>query len=53
MKTGEIVNFHSHVRKEVVDAYKVHDPHYHYNDACSVCIAEMLVTIYRWYNTQI
>lgn len=53
VKTGEIVNFHSHVRKEVVDAYKVHDPHYHYNDACSVCIAEMLVTIYRWYNTQI
>jgi len=47
--TGEIVNFHPHIRQELVDAYKVFQPHYHYNQGCSVCIAEMLRDIYRFY----
>jgi hypothetical protein len=50
MKTQEIVNFHPHIRLEVVNAYKFWNPHYHYDDKCPVCIAEMLHTIYSFYN---
>ena len=52
IQSGEIINFHPHVRSEVVAAYRVADPHYHYNDGCAACIAEMLVTVYRYYKTQ-
>jgi len=52
-KTGELVNFHPHIRKEVADAYRVEHPHFHYNDNCTACICEMITTIYRYYNKKI
>jgi len=48
-KTGEVVNFHQDIRREIVDAYKVHNPYFHYNDNCQACVTEMLSIIYRWY----
>lgn len=51
-KTGELVNFAPHIRSEVVNAYKMVDPYYHYNDRCQACIIDMLMTIYRWYETK-
>lgn len=53
MKCGEIVNFHHHIQAEVLQAYRSHDPHYHYQNTCPVCVAEFLVTAYKWYNSQI
>jgi hypothetical protein len=53
IQTGEIVNLHPHIKDEIVNAYKVEFPFYHYQKNCSVCLAEMLVTIYRWYEKQI
>ena len=50
-KTGELVNFHPHVRAEVVAAYQLAHPHYSYNDGCAACISEMITTIYRWYKS--
>jgi len=52
MKTQELVGFPLHVRQEVVDAYRVEHPHYTYNQNCHVCVCEMLVTIYRYYENQ-
>lgn len=52
-KTGELVNFHPHIRSEIVEAYKVEHPHYSYNQSCSACIMEMITTIYKWYNKQV
>lgn len=52
-KTGELVNFHPHIRKEVADAYRVEHPHFHYNDNCTACICEMITTIYRYYNSKV
>ena len=51
--TGELVNFHPHIRKEVADAYRVENPYFVYNDNCSACICEMIVTIYKYYNQKI
>ena len=52
MKTQELVGFTLQIRQEVVDAYKVEHPHYTYNQNCHVCVTEMLVTIYRYYEKQ-
>lgn len=52
MKTGEVVNLHPHIKNEIVNAYRVEFPHYHYNMACSACTLEMLVQVYRWYEKQ-
>ena len=52
MKTQELVGFTLQIRQEVVDAYKVEHPHYSYNQNCHVCVTEMLVTIYRYYEKQ-
>lgn len=49
-KTGEMINLHPHIRQEIVDAYRVEFPHYHYNGSCYVCILEMMATIYKWYD---
>ncbi len=51
IKTGEIVNLYPHVKSEIIDAYRVEHPHYHCNISCAACVAEMLVTIYNWYNS--
>lgn len=51
-KTGEIVNLHPHIRDEIVNAYKVDFPLFHYNPNCAACTGEMLITIYNWYNKQ-
>lgn len=48
-KTGELINFFPHVRGEIVAAYRVEHPHYHYNESCGACIREMITTIYKWY----
>lgn len=53
MKCGEIVNFHHHIQAEILEAYRSHDPHYHYQNTCPVCVAEFLVTAYKWYNNEI
>ena len=50
MQTGEVVNLHPHIKEEIVNAYRIEHPHYHYNSNCSACIAEMLTTIYSYYN---
>lgn len=52
VKTGELVGFAPHIRSEVAAAYRVADPHYHWNDGCPACIAEMITVIYRWYKNQ-
>mgnify|MGYP006266940817 CR=1 FL=1 len=49
VQTGEVVNLYPHIRQEIVDAYKVEHPNYHYNGGCYACVVEMLNTIYRWY----
>jgi hypothetical protein len=51
MQTGEVVNLHPHIKEEIVNAYRIEHPHYHYNSNCSACIAEMLTTIYSYYNS--
>ena len=53
VKTGEIINLHPHVKDEIVEAYKVEFPFYTYQKNCAACMAEMLVTVYRWYESQI
>ena len=53
VRTGEVINLHPHIKEEIVEAYKVEFPFYHYQKNCAACTAEMLDTIYRWYNTQI
>jgi hypothetical protein len=53
MRTGEVVNFWHHVQEEILNAYKVEFPHYHYQRTCPVCVAEFLVRVYTWYETQI
>lgn len=50
-KTGEIVNLHSHIRNEIVNAYKLAHPNYHYNQNCDTCVAEMLHTTFKWYES--
>jgi hypothetical protein len=51
-QTGEIVNLFPHVKQEIVDAYKVFDPHYHANFSCGACMAEMLKIVYNFYDTK-
>lgn len=53
IKTGELVNFYPELRKKIVDAYKVENPHYHYNDRCVSCVVEMLVEVYIWFEKRI
>lgn len=52
-KTDEIVGFSHEIQNEVLEAYKVHDPHYHYQRTCPVCVAQFLHTVYSWLKTQI
>ena len=52
-KCGEVVNFHKHIQDELLEAFRVHDPHYRYNSKCPVCVAEFLHNIYSWYKKQI
>lgn len=52
-KTGEVVNLYPHIRKTIADCYRIHDPYFHYNDACNACIIEMLNIVYEWYYKQI
>ena len=51
--TGELINFHPHIRQEVAEAYRVEFPNYTYNVSCGECIVEMLVTVYKWYYEKI
>lgn len=52
-KTGELVGFHHDIQAEVVEAYRVEHPHYHYNNRCRACILEMIHTIYSWYKSKV
>jgi DNA-binding IclR family transcriptional regulator len=52
-QTGEIINFTSEAQNEIVNVYKIENPHYHYNRSCPACVAEMLKTIYTYYAKQI
>jgi hypothetical protein len=53
MQNGEIVNFWHDVQNEILEAYRVEFPHYHYQRTCPVCVAEFLVKVYTWYEKQI
>jgi predicted metal-dependent HD superfamily phosphohydrolase len=48
-----VVGFTHDIQSEVLNAYRVHDAHYHYNASCPACVAEMISIIYRWYLKQI
>ena len=50
--SGEIVGLSPEIRKEIFEAYKVENPHAFYNDRCHICIVEMLVQVYRWFNEE-
>ena len=52
-KTEQIVNFHHEIQNELLEAYRLIDPHYGYNRSCPVCVVEFIVTIYRWYKSRI
>ena len=52
-QTGEIVNFYHEIQNELLDAYQLIDPHYSYNRSCPACVAEFMVTIYRWYKSRV
>lgn len=53
VQTGEVVNLHPHIKEEIVNAYRVEHPHYHYNSSCSACVVEMLQQVYQYYNSKI
>jgi len=53
INTNSVVGLTPEIKNEIVNAYKVHDPYFHYNDRCNACIAEMLHIVYNWYKTQI
>ena len=53
INTNSVVGLTPEIRNEIVTAYKVHNPYYHYNDRCNACIAEMLHIVYNWYKTQV
>ena len=52
-QTNELVGFHTHIQQEVADAYRVEHPHFHYNSSCAVCVSEMIITIYTWYENKL
>jgi hypothetical protein len=51
--TGELVNFHADIHDEVINAYRVVQPHYHYNRNCPACVCDMLKDVYNYYNKTI
>ncbi len=53
MRAQEMVGFHPHIQNEVFDAYRVVDPHFHYNSSCPICVCEALVKVYNWYENNI
>lgn len=52
-KTGELVNFHADIHNEVIEAFKVDNPHYHYNRNCPACVCEMLKDVYNYLNKKL
>jgi len=50
-QTGELVNFHADIHNEVIEAYRVVNPHYHYNRSCPACVCDMLKDVYKYYNS--
>ena len=52
-QTGELINFTAEIQNEIVNVYKIENPHYHYNRSCRACVCDMIKTIYNWYNTKI
>ena len=53
VNTGELVNFHADIHNEVIEAYRVVNPHYHYNRSCPACVCDMLKDVYNYYNKAI
>lgn len=52
-QTGELVNFSADIHNEVIEAYRVVNPHYHYNRSCPACVCDMLKDVYNYYNKTI
>lgn len=50
-QTGELVNFNADIHNEVIEAYRVVNPHYHYNRNCPACVCDMLKDVYKYYNS--
>ena len=49
-RTGELVNFHPHIRAELIEVWrKEHDPYFHLNQRCPVCVVEFVNKIFKWY----
>lgn len=53
VQTGELVNFSADIHNEVIEAFKVDNPHYHYNRSCPACVCEMLKDVYNYYKSKI
>ena len=51
VKTGEIVGLYPHIKSEIVQAYRVYDHTYKFNERCNACVGEMLTTVYRYYDS--
>ena len=49
MVCGEIVNLFPHIKNDIVNAYKFYHPQYEFNSHCASCVADMLVTVYKFY----
>jgi len=48
-----LVNFSADIHNEVIEAYRVVNPHYHYNRSCPACVCDMLKDVYNYYNKTI
>jgi len=53
MRSQELVGFHPHIQDAVFNAYMVEHPHFHVNRTCPACLVEALITVYKWYETQV
>ncbi len=51
IKHGEMLGFTPLVQQEVLAAYRelTQQPSYRYNAGCSACVAEFLVSVYKWF----
>jgi len=52
MMSQTISGLFPEARKEIVDAYRIEFPHYHYTENCPVCIAGMIVEVFTWFKKE-
>jgi hypothetical protein len=49
VNSGELVNFWDDVQNELLEVYRLKEPHYNYNRRCPACVCEFLVNLYKLY----